>query len=159
MSYRHFIARLMGTAPFIVWLRITDEGSVPEMRIWSILLIKSDQKWCLHLSRSLFLYLRDLDPFLGGSGRPITTLSKCHESASSGSGKEIEIFLPQERKSNRHRSMPLPFTERHLDVLDSARQFKDFSEKGRYLTQTYGKILYINRNTGLTSYIFSNDIK
>ena len=30
-----------------VWLRITDEGSVPEMRIWSILLIKSDLKWCI----------------------------------------------------------------------------------------------------------------
>ena len=29
---------------------------VPEMRIWSILLIKSDSKWCIHLSRSLFLY-------------------------------------------------------------------------------------------------------
>ena len=27
----------------------------PEMRIWSILLIKSDLKWCIHLSRSLFL--------------------------------------------------------------------------------------------------------
>ena len=27
------------------------------MRIWSILLIKSDLKWCLHLSRSLFSYL------------------------------------------------------------------------------------------------------
>ena len=27
---------------YIVWLRITDEGSLPEMRIWSILLIKSD---------------------------------------------------------------------------------------------------------------------
>ena len=26
------------------------------MRIWSILLIKSDLKWCIHLSRSLFLY-------------------------------------------------------------------------------------------------------
>ena len=26
----------------IVWLRITDEGLVPEMRIWSIRLIKSD---------------------------------------------------------------------------------------------------------------------
>ena len=26
----------------IGWLRITDEGLVPEMRIWSILLIKSD---------------------------------------------------------------------------------------------------------------------
>ena len=42
--------------PF-VWLRITDEGSLPEMRIWSILLIKSDLKWCIHLSRSLFSYL------------------------------------------------------------------------------------------------------
>ena len=39
-----------------LWLRITDEGSIPEMRIWSILLIKSDLKWCLHLSRSLYLY-------------------------------------------------------------------------------------------------------
>ena len=28
------------------------------MRIWSILLIKSDLKWCIHLSRSLFLYIR-----------------------------------------------------------------------------------------------------
>ena len=42
---------------YIVWLRITEEGSVPEMRIWSILLIISDLKWCIHLSRSLFLYL------------------------------------------------------------------------------------------------------
>ena len=28
----------------------------PIMRIWSILLIKSDLKWCIHLNRSLFLY-------------------------------------------------------------------------------------------------------
>ena len=35
----------------------TDEGSLPEMRIWSILLIISDLKWCIHLSRNLFLYL------------------------------------------------------------------------------------------------------
>ena len=41
---------------YFVWLRITNEGSVPEMRIWSILLIKSDLKWCIHLSKSLFLY-------------------------------------------------------------------------------------------------------
>ena len=39
---------------------LTDEGSVPEMRIWSILLIKSDLKWCIHLSRSLFLYFNYL---------------------------------------------------------------------------------------------------
>ena len=43
-----------------VWLRTTDEGSVPEMRIWSILLIDSDFKWCIHLSRSLFLYFNYL---------------------------------------------------------------------------------------------------
>ena len=30
-----------------VWLRIIDEGSVPEMRIWSISLINSDLKWCI----------------------------------------------------------------------------------------------------------------
>ena len=41
---------------YIVWPRITEEGSVPEMGIWSILLIVSDLKWCIHLSRSLFLY-------------------------------------------------------------------------------------------------------
>ena len=40
---------------------ITDESWVPEMRIWSILLIKSDFKWCIHLSRSLFLNLYDVN--------------------------------------------------------------------------------------------------
>ena len=35
-------------------LRMIDEGSVPEMRKWSISLIKSDLKWCIHLSRCLF---------------------------------------------------------------------------------------------------------
>ena len=28
--------------------------------IWSIILIKSDKKWCIHLSRSLFLYFNYL---------------------------------------------------------------------------------------------------
>ena len=32
-------------------------GSVPEMHIWSISLIRSDLKWCIHLRRSLFVYL------------------------------------------------------------------------------------------------------
>ena len=36
------------------------KASVPEMRIWSILLIISDLKWCIHLSRSLFLYFNYL---------------------------------------------------------------------------------------------------
>ena len=39
--------------------QLTDEGSVPEMRIWSMFLIKSDLKWCIHLSRSLLLYCND----------------------------------------------------------------------------------------------------
>ena len=58
LVFRHFW--YINFQPFVnyfVWLRITDEGSVPEMRIWSILLIKSDLKWCIHLSRSLLLYL------------------------------------------------------------------------------------------------------
>ena len=39
-----------------LWLKITDEGLLPEMRIWSILLIYSDLKWCIHRSKSLFSY-------------------------------------------------------------------------------------------------------
>ena len=42
----------------VVFLRITDEGSVPEIRLWFILLIKSDLKWCIHLSRSLFYIVK-----------------------------------------------------------------------------------------------------
>ena len=34
------------------------------MRIWSILLIKSDQKWCIHLIRSLFLYYSSFAKFV-----------------------------------------------------------------------------------------------
>ena len=33
------------------------------MRIWSILFIKSDLKWCKHLSRSLYLY-SDIDKYI-----------------------------------------------------------------------------------------------
>ena len=64
ISDHHF--QLLNLFDFLfVWPRITDEGKLPEMRIWSILLIKSDLKWCIHLSRSLFLYssktyLRDI---------------------------------------------------------------------------------------------------
>ena len=42
----------------IVCLSITDVGSIPQMNIWSILLIKSNLKRYLHLARSLFLYFR-----------------------------------------------------------------------------------------------------
>ena len=41
---------------YFVWLRITNEGSVPGMRIWSILFIISYLKWRIHLSRNLFWY-------------------------------------------------------------------------------------------------------
>ena len=65
--YRHFtihdipnkFARPEILSCFVL-LRITGEGSVPEMRIWSILLIKSDIKWCIYLSRSLFSYFNYL---------------------------------------------------------------------------------------------------
>ena len=63
---------------YIVWRRISDEGSLPEMCKWSILLIKSDLKWCIHLSRSPFLYHRRWEGeggygrFLGGRRRQFT---------------------------------------------------------------------------------------
>ena len=41
---------------YFVRRRITDEGLVPEIRIWSTLLIKSELKWCIRLRRRLFLY-------------------------------------------------------------------------------------------------------
>ena len=53
-----FCLPLIGLLNFFVWLRITDESSVPEMSFWSIFLIKSDLKWCIHLRRRLFLNLQ-----------------------------------------------------------------------------------------------------
>ena len=44
--WNHFVQR-----------KIIYEGSLPKMRIWYTLLIKSDLKWCIHLSRSLFFYI------------------------------------------------------------------------------------------------------
>ena len=49
-----FVTSLFNFLNYFVWLRITDEGSVTEMRIWSILFMKLDLKWCTHLD--LFLY-------------------------------------------------------------------------------------------------------
>ena len=43
----HFRLSLFTALNHIIWLRISDEGSVTEMRILSILLIKSDLKWCI----------------------------------------------------------------------------------------------------------------
>ena len=53
--FRNFRVNIFYFGNHFVWRRITDEGSLPEMRIWSILLIKSELKWCIHLSSSLFL--------------------------------------------------------------------------------------------------------
>ena len=52
--FRHFWAYIFNFLKYVLRLRITDEGSVPEMRIWSISLIQYDLKLCIHLSRSLF---------------------------------------------------------------------------------------------------------
>ena len=51
------------------WLRITDEGSVTELRIWSILIIETDLKWCVHLSRRLFTYFNYLLSVTAGGPR------------------------------------------------------------------------------------------
>ena len=41
----------------LLWLRITYEGSVPKICNLSILLIKSDLKWCIQLSRVSFVFM------------------------------------------------------------------------------------------------------
>ena len=59
----HFLGIAFQLLNYFVWLRITDEGSLTEMRILSKLLIKSVIKWCIHLDtcRSLFsIYLLSL---------------------------------------------------------------------------------------------------
>ena len=54
----HFLALFVNFYNYFLWLRITDEGSISEMRIdiWSVLLNKSALKWCIHLRRSLYSY-------------------------------------------------------------------------------------------------------
>ena len=55
---RNFRVNIFYFGNHFVWRRITDEGSLPEMRIWSILLIKSELKWCIHLSKvSFYIYV------------------------------------------------------------------------------------------------------
>ena len=53
--FRHFLASLFNFLNYFVWLRITEEASVPQMHILSILVINSDIKWCIHLIRGFFL--------------------------------------------------------------------------------------------------------
>ena len=58
-SFGTFVTSLFNFLNYFVWLRITDDGSVTEMRIWSILLMKSDL-------RSHFIL------------QPLYSLSECH---------------------------------------------------------------------------------
>ena len=44
LGFDTFGASLFNFLNYFVWLRITDEVSLPEMRIWSTVLIKSDLK-------------------------------------------------------------------------------------------------------------------
>ena len=67
--FRDFLALFCNFFNYFRWLRITDEGWIPEMRIRSILLIKSDLKWYIHLSRSLYLYFNYLVSVTAGGPR------------------------------------------------------------------------------------------
>ena len=61
-----FITKLQKVSiEYLRRVRLVNSGHlpVPEMRIRSILLIKSDIKWCIHLNRSLLLYCNYLVSF------------------------------------------------------------------------------------------------
>ena len=49
----NFLALLFNFLNYFIWRMITDAHRVPDMYI---LFIKYDLKWCLHLTRSIFLY-------------------------------------------------------------------------------------------------------
>ena len=69
------------------------------MRIWSILLIKSDLKWCIHLSRSLYLYSLPLTRSLRCTCtmRSCGKVSKSHSSRGlSGTSKSVR-WIPNSR--------------------------------------------------------------
>ena len=53
MSMNDNVGHIFQHFNYFFLLRIAEEGSVLEMRLWTILLIKTDLKW-LHLSRRLF---------------------------------------------------------------------------------------------------------
>ena len=56
--FGHFLDIIFQLLNLLFCLRITDDGSVPEMSIIMIHMItESDLKWCIHLSRSLYLYI------------------------------------------------------------------------------------------------------
>ena len=65
-SFGNFFALFINFFYYFLWRRTTNEGSIPEMCIWSILLIKSNLKWCIHLSKSLYLYLIHVWIYLHG---------------------------------------------------------------------------------------------
>ena len=53
---RHFWDIIFSFWNHSFWPRIADESSLPEIRILFIFVIKSDFKWCIYRSRSLYLY-------------------------------------------------------------------------------------------------------
>ena len=65
-SFGTFVTSLFNFLNYFVGLRITDEGSVTEMRIWSILFMKSDLKWCIHLD--LYLYFNHFTHLVSVTG-------------------------------------------------------------------------------------------
>ena len=67
--FGQFLAYIFNFLIYFLWLRITEEGSVSEMRIWSVSLVKSDLKWCILLSRSLFFNINYLVSVTAGGPR------------------------------------------------------------------------------------------
>ena len=122
-----FLALLFNVFNFFVWLRITDEGSVPEMRIWSILLIYSDLKWCIYLSRSLYLNLieKTANLFTKVFVTPKSLTKKLNTTT-------WIIFMNA-------------FSLCYFYISTLLLNYCDIREKGRDLTQSYDKSPYTHR--------------
>ena len=66
LAFGTFGLSLFNFLNYFIWLRITDEGFSTRNAHKSIMLIKSDLKWCVHPSRSLFLHYNYLGSITAG---------------------------------------------------------------------------------------------
>ena len=133
------------------WLRIIDAGSIPEMRIWTILylLIKSDLKWCIHVSRSLYWYFNYLVNVTAGG--PVSPRDNMWPSSTVDFSwfvafESIKIFWGEivwncNFVGLSHHPVWLQLVLSRLGHL-----FSIFEKQKGDLTQSYDKSPYTNRN-------------
>ena len=140
-----FGSSLFNFLNFIVWLRITDEGSVPDIRTWSILLIKSLYKWSIHLCRSLFIYFKTANSYHRSFAE------SCCPCAASSHINDTEAI--QKRIEEIKRTLTVP-----RNSTNSFQWSKMCMADDRTSSRTIGYVLGIGLLTALLAFIVLPDL-